>query len=219
MTALEKAVAEMKAGVASRKKADFVLPENRFHKHARKRDELASRRAVKKLVRPENAAGLLAQIPAPGEITHAILRGDFVLADALPPLLAITGHCPHLYVSTLALSVKNAETLRALLAAGTIGKLTLIVSHYFRAVDKLSVYHAIEQILADIATLKIARCHAKIILLANARGDSLVFEGSANLRSSDTLEQLTIFNDPALHSFHATWMEELESMPFKKAKP
>jgi hypothetical protein len=47
--------------------------------------------------------------------------------------------------------------------------------------------------------------------------DSLVFEGSANLRSSDTLEQLTIFNDPALHSFHAAWMEELKSMPLKKS--
>jgi hypothetical protein len=213
-----KAIAEMRASIAAREPSSFALPDNRFHKHARKVQELASRRAIKKLVKPENAAGLIAQIPAPGETLHAILRGDFVLGDALPPLLAAYGPCQHLRISTLALSVKNAETLRELVRTGAASHITLICSHYFRAVDKISVFHAITEILAGFAEIKVSRCHAKILLLANDRGDALVFEGSANLRSSDTIEQLSVFNDPEIHSFHATWMDEIRTLPLRAAE-
>ena len=34
-------------------------------------------------------------------------------------------------------------------------------------------------------------------------------EGSANLRSSDNLEQMLLVNDPATHDFHAAWIDEL----------
>lgn len=205
----------MKTGIANREKEAFSIPENRFHKHQRRADELASRRSVKRFVRPENAAALCEQLPSPGEIVHSILRGDFVLGDALPALLRVTGSCPHLQISTLALSRKNAETLRQLVESGKVGRLSLIVSHYFRAVDKLSTFHTVTQILAGITEVKVARCHAKVILLANACGDAFVFEGSANLRSSDTLEQLTIFNDADLHAFHASWMADLKNIPHK----
>ncbi len=218
MTAVEKALAEMKDGSAKRKAATFVLPENRFHKHARKRDELASRRAIKRQVKPDNALALIAQLPAPGDTLHAILRGDFVLGDALPPLLRAYGPCQHLRVSTLALSAKNAETIRGLITAGQVAKCTLICSHFFRAVDKLSTFHAVAAILSEIVTLKVCRCHAKVMLLANDRGDHLVFEGSGNLRSSDSLEQLSVFNDPELFAFHAAWMDEVESEPLLDAR-
>ena len=213
---LEAAVAAMLTARRDRTKAAFALPESRFLKHKRRADELTARRHIKRLVAPANAAGLLGNIPAPGEITHAVLRGDFVLGDALPALLAAHGPCPHMLISTLALSRKNAETLRDLLAAHAIGRLTLICSHYFRAVDKTSTFHQVHTILASVCTLKISRCHAKIILLKNDRGDHLVLEGSANLRSSDTIEQLTIFNDPDLHQFHEDWMTTLPSLPLGK---
>lgn len=213
MSPLEKAVEKMKSAVADRGKAIFALPENRFHKHARKRDELASRRGVKKLVRPENCAGLLDHLPEPGGTTTAIVRGDFVVGDMLPALLARIGPVPHLWLSTLALSVRNAETLRALAASGAVEKITLICSHYFREVDKTSVFHAVAKLLDGIAELKVARCHAKIILAG-----SFVFEGSFNLRSSDTIEQITIFNDPELFNFHARWMDEVKTMPSHSAK-
>ena len=211
---LESAVAEMVAGVRNREKTAFALPENRFYKAKRKADELASRRHIKRMVRPENAAGLFENLPPPGECTHAILRGDFVLGQALPALLQRTGYCFHLRISTLALSVANAETLSRLIPS-PVGKLTLLCSHYFRAVDKTSTFHAVTSLLSDIATLKVARCHAKIMLVPTELG-SFVFEGSANLRSSDTIEQLTIFNDPELLAFHASWMDELIS---QEAKP
>lgn len=36
-----------------------------------------------------------------------------------------------------------------------------------------------------------------------------VIEGSANLRSSDNLEQICVFDDPEAHDFHAGWIDEL----------
>jgi hypothetical protein len=206
------AVAKMLRGAADRPRYAFALPENISHKHARRRAELRHRRGIRKLIRPENAAPLVACLPAPGDTVSAVLRGDFVLGDALPMLVARAGFCPHLHVSTLALSVRNAETLRDLVTSGAVGRLTLIVSHYFRAVDKLSTYAAVARVLDGHAELKIARCHAKILLLPTAT-DSFVLEGSANLRSSGTVEQMTLFNDPDLLAFHRSWMEELENLP------
>ena len=43
--------------------------------------------------------------------------------------------------------------------------------------------------------------------------DWLVLEGSANLRSSDNLEQMTIFNEQAVHDFHAEWIDHVLANP------
>jgi hypothetical protein len=213
---LEAAVAGMRAGIAKRKAAMFALPANRFH-HERQKE--LSRRGIRRHVRPENAAALIAALPEPGDILHAILRGDFILGDALPGIIARTGPCTHLRIATLGLSVANAETLRALLTAGRVARLTLVCSHYFRHVDRLSTFHRVQQILGPIAELKVARCHAKIILIPTERGEALVFEGSANLRSSATVEQLTVFNDPDLLAFHASWIDELPAEPADDPAP
>ncbi|HRJ09354.1 MAG TPA: hypothetical protein PK490_12270 [Prosthecobacter sp.] len=37
-------------------------------------------------------------------------------------------------------------------------------------------------------------------------------EGSANLRSSDNIEQIVITNDPDTLAFHTAWMEELPAV-------
>lgn len=206
---LEDAVNAMLFAAKNRDKVAFALPENRFLKHKRKRDERSSRRGLKRMVRPENAAGFVAMMPAPDEILHAVLRGDFVLGDALPLILKNCGPCGHLRVCTLGLSVKNAEMLRDLVQSGAVSGLTLVVSHYFQAVDKTSTFLAVSQILRDVGGLKVSRCHAKIILIPSHRGDFYVVEGSANLRSSDTIEQVSVFNDSDLHAFHAAWIDEL----------
>lgn len=216
---MAKAVADMRAGASARDTEAFALADNRFHKHERARKEWATRQSAQKFVKAENASELLAHLPAPGEITHAILRGDFVLGDALPALLGFVGPCAHLRVATLGLSVKNAETLRALVETKAVARVTLVCSHYFAALNKLDTFHAVCAVLAGVAEMKVARCHAKIICLQNTRGDAFVFEGSANLRSSATIEQLTIFNDAALHDFHSAWLDELRDYEPKPRKP
>lgn len=204
---LELAVADMVHAVRNRDKVAFALPENRFHKHKRKRDELAKRRGIRRMIRPENCRELVSLLPAPDEILHCVLRGDFVLCDLIPFLLRARGKCPHLHVATLGMSVRNAETLRDLVREGTVGKLSVFVSHYFQAVDKTTTFHNVTRTLEGIAPIKVDRSHAKIMLIPTERGDHFVLEGSANLRSSDSIEQLTIFNDADLLAFHREWLE------------
>lgn len=185
----------------------FALPGNRFLKKAATR---ADRRGIKEFIRPANARELLAHLPATADDrTHAVLRGDFVLCDIIPMLVAERGHCAHLRIATLGLSAANADTLACLVERGTVWKLTLLVSLYFAQVDKATVFRAVTTRLDGLARLVVSRNHAKIICLPTTAGDSFVVEGSANLRSSDNIEQIVVTNDPETHAFHAAWIDQI----------
>lgn len=193
----------------------FALPANLAHFHRVKAEDKKRRRGVKRYIRPENADFILAHLPSdPSDRTHCVLRGDFVLCDLIPAVIRARGACPHLRISTLGLSVANAEQLLALMDAGKVERLTLIVSHYFQQVDKLTTWKAVDALLGKKpgARIAVTRSHAKVILLPTASGDAYVIEGSANLRSSDNLEQLAIFNDAETMVFHAAWMDKV-AMP------
>lgn len=188
----------------------FVLAANRFHVHRAKAEQKAKRRGIKKFIRPENARQILPHLPSePGDRTHAVLRGDFVLCDLIPAILSERGRCPALHIATLGLSAANAESLAMMIRQGLIGNLTLLCSQYFREVDKTTTYREVTAKLQGLAKLVVARNHAKVICLPTATGDHFVIEGSANLRSSDNLEQIAVFNDPDLVSFHREWIDAL----------
>ncbi len=188
---------------------EFALGANRFLQA--KAQEKSRRRGLKKWIRPENALAILPYLPAgPEDRTHAVLRGDFVLCDLIPAIIREHGRCPQLHIATLGMSAANAEQLASLHQAGLIGEITICCSHYFRQVDKATTWLAVESALEGIAKLVVARNHAKVICLPTEGGDHFVIEGSANLRSSDNLEQIAIFNDAELVAFHRAWMAELE---------
>lgn len=190
--------------------ASFTLPANRFHVRRNKAIAQKKRRGIKRLIQPENAAPLIPLLPAgPDERLHCLLRGDFVLCDLIPLIIAARGRCPHLRIATLGLSAANATTLAGLQARGLVTQITLVCSHYFQQVDKTTVFREVASILKNRARLVITRSHAKIILIPTAGGDHFVIEGSANLRSSDNLEQMFVVNDPETHAFHAGWMDDL----------
>lgn len=190
-----------------RSEPKFSLQGNRFL--AVKSNDRRQRRGIRAFIRPENAAALLEYLPSPGDRTHGILRGDFVLCDIIPAIIAKRGGCPHLRIATLGLSVSNADTLAMLVERGHVERLTLVVSHYFQQVDKATVYRGVESRLRGLAEIIVTRCHAKVICLPNRSGDFYVVEGSANLRSSDNVEQIVITNDRDTHDFHVAWMEEI----------
>ena len=209
-TDIEAAVAEMERRERTGRAPEFSLPQNRFLFHRVKADDKARRRGIKSHIRPENAGGILAHLPVgPDDRTHCVLRGDFVLCDLIPHVLAAHGECPHLRIATLGMSVANADTLACLVERGSVRELTIVVSHYFQQVDKTTTFRMVAARLAGKAKLAVTRSHAKVILLPTAQGDAYVFEGSANLRSSDNLEQMLVVNDRETHDFHAAWIDQL----------
>lgn len=205
-TDLESALSALDAEPAG---PEFALAANRFHRV--KAEEKNRRRGIKKWIRPENSRGILEHLPTgPEDRTHAVLRGDFVLCDVIPAIIRERGRCPHLHIATLGMSGANAESLAALHQVGLIGDITICCSLYFRQVDRKATWPMVEAHLGSIAKLIVSRNHAKVICLPTESGDHFVIEGSANLRSSDNLEQIAIFNDPDLVDFHRGWMAELE---------
>jgi hypothetical protein len=207
---LDTDIASAVAGLGRRAEPKFSIGENRFHVHRSKAKERAGRRGIKEFIRPENALPVLEYLPAgPDDRTHCILRGDFVLCDLIPTIIEDRGRCPHLRVATLGLSLANADALACLVERGRIGALTVVVSHYFAQVDKATVFLAVQRRLADRGKLVVTRSHAKVICLPTDAGDSFVIEGSANLRSSDNLEQMLILNDAQTLAFHERWISEL----------
>lgn len=201
---------------ASKAPPAFAIAQNRFL--AYKATAKAKRAGIRQFIRPENALVVVRRLPEEGGTTHCILRGDFVLADLLPHLLE-PHYCPHLRIATLGMSAENAELLARLHKAGKVGKITMVLSHYFEQVNKSTVYFEVRQRLEGIAQFAVMRSHAKVICCPRAPDDTgmvrdwLVFEGSANLRSSDNLEQMTIFNDEAVHEFHREWMDHVLAEP------
>lgn len=185
----------------------FPLRRNRYMRqfHAAKADDKRSRRGLKRLVKPGNAAALAGHLPEPGDCTHAVVRGDFVTADIIPLLLGDRS-ADILAISTLGMSTGNAAMLADLRASGQIRRLFLLVSHYFSQVDKTGTYREVKHLLGD--AVKVARTHAKVILVS-AAPSFFVVEGSANLRSSDNIEQFAIWNDEELLNWHLDWMQEV----------
>lgn len=191
--------------------ASFTLPENRFLARKAKTLLKRNRRGIKRLIKPENAQPIIALLPSePDDRLHCILRGDFVLCDLIPLIIEARGLCPHLRIATLGMSVANATTLASLHSRGLVAEMTIIVSHYFQQVDKTTTYREVRAILEGRCRFTITRSHAKIILIPTSMGDHYTIEGSANLRSSDNLEQMLVMNDRETHDFHAGWMDALQ---------
>ena len=186
----------------------FALSKNHFlHQfHAAKAKDKNRRRGVKRFIRPENAQALLDYLPPPGDCTHAVVRGDFVIGQIIPVILRGQS-AEAVHISTLGMSRGNAEMLSDLRVKGQIGDLRILVSHYFAAVDANSTFAEVCRILGSAAP-KVCRTHAKVILIAQPP-DFFVVAGSANLRSSDNIEQFSIWNDIEVFDFHRRWMDEV----------
>lgn len=185
----------------------FALPASRFHETQR-RLALAKRgRPAKHLIRPENCQEVIARLPAPGETTHAVLMGNFVVGDLVAQIIRERGPASHVRLATLSLSEKNADALAELLEAGQIGELSLLVSDYFAQVSKDSVAPYCRARLSA-ARWGVSRVHCKVFVLP-CGADNYILHGSANLRSSANAENLAIENCPDLAAFHAAWIDEL----------
>lgn len=186
----------------------FALSKNHFLQqfHAAKGADKSRRRGVKRFIRPENAKQLKPFIPSPGDCTHAVVRGDFILGEIIPVLMR--GQPAELLaVATLGMSEGNARMLADLRDRGQIRSLRVVVSHYFASVDATSTFARVNEILGESAPA-VTRNHAKVILIRQPP-DYFTVAGSANLRSSDNVEQFSIWNDREVLEFHLGWINEL----------
>lgn len=134
---------------------------------------------------------------------YALIDGSFILGDWIEAFLVKNQKKAKVTLSTLSLSQENIDSFVNLINAGYISELNIIVSDYFFANEKYNlVQYMYENLDIDnIFQLAVCRTHTKITLL-EFEDYKYVVSGSANLRSSDNLEQISIEEDSELYDFN-----------------
>jgi len=206
---LEAALARMDGPGGISREACFPMG-RRLHTQRRK-DLLkgAARRAARQFIQPENADDIVAALPVEeGDSTHGIIPGDFVFCDLLPRLIAKHGCPPRIDITTLSMSEGNVHTLLGILNHAAEPTITLLASVYFWETNQ-SIARAVETMLVPHPRFRCAvgRQHTKIMLL-DYPDKVWVIEGSANLRSSNCIEQITITAARDVLEFHRSWIAE-----------
>ena len=166
-----------------------------------------------KHVRFDNALALAKVVEmGAGSRSHVIVSGNFIAGDFIEALFVNRNmHTKKLSVSTLSLSDENIDSFSNLLDGGYIDSLDLIVSDYFHSNERggLVKYMLQELDKDDKFQMAVASSHTKICIFETDGGKKFVIHGSANLRSSSCVEQLTVEENPELYEFYREYHEAI----------
>ena len=170
----------------------------------------AKRRLFLDARRESNVIEHLINLPAEGESLHFVIDGRFEPADIIPATrrLSEPAMIKELTVTTLGLNEDNVSTICNGIDAGKIGTATVIVSHYFKGAERPLFEWMKREIENRGGRVRGLRTHSKIILMEMTDNRCFTVEGSANLRSCKSVEQLCMTNDRPLLEFHRTWINE-----------
>lgn len=179
-----------------------------------------SRMLHPRLVRYDNAQALardLGPLSDPGDRAHVWLGGNFIYGDFLEAwIVANDWLIPDLHIATLSLSGDNIDSLANLFHGDYVQRLHLMVSDYWYSHERHRTglvsyaYQELDQ-GGDRFQLTVTGSHAKVALIATDQGARYVLHGSANLRSSVSMEQIAIEHDPALYGFYHAIHQALEA--------
>jgi hypothetical protein len=148
------------------------------------------------------------RLPREGESIHGVICGRYAMWDLIPGLLERTGRrISDLHIATLSYGKQNASELLSLIDDGTIKRVSLLVSYFFKAQNR-SLYDSLVPGLRERGHRVLAmRTHAKIMLVKFAGGGSYTIEGSANLRSNKNVEAFVFTRCRRLYNFHRNWID------------
>lgn len=178
-----------------------------------------SRMLHPRLIVYENAERLAAEVGPmadAGDIAHAVLSGNFIFGDFIESWVKRHDMLVNdLHIATLSMSQDNIDSLANLQHGGYVKRLHLMVSDYFFAHERHKnglIPYAYQELDhgCDSFQLSVTGSHCKIALFATDMTHH-VMHGSANLRSSASIEQMTIENNHDLYRFHYGWLSALEA--------
>lgn len=157
-------------------------------------------------VRYDNAEALARELRITNGLrVDAFVTGSFIFGDFIEAFLRHNNcKATQMTIGTLSMSRENVDSLYLLMDLGFIDNLRLLVSDYFYGHERRDTVPYIYKML-DIDNrfqLAVARVHTKSCHFQTLGGKKIVMHGSANLRSSGNVEQLTIEEDPALFDFY-----------------
>lgn len=148
--------------------------------------------------------------PYPDCRYYCIVSGDFIFGDYLEALiLDYNINIKEMYISTLAYSKNNVDSLRNILEFTNLQKLNLMVSRYFygHEIRKLIPYTYEQLDYDDRFQLAICDNHSKIAQFETHAGNKVVIYGSANLRASQNIEQFTAEENKSIYDFNKEYFD------------
>jgi hypothetical protein len=157
-------------------------------------------------IKYENALDLandIGDVPE-GYRAFVILSGRFIFGDFIEALIVKNNWLVNdLTISTLSMSVDNVDSLANLTNGGYVESLNLIVSDYFFSHERHDLMPYLYKTLdvEDRLQLSVASVHTKICMIRTQCGKKITIHGSANLRTSDNIEQIVIENNKGLYEF------------------
>jgi hypothetical protein len=155
-----------------------------------------------------DAQAVLERLPGEGQSLHCLMTGRYDLMQLVVALVERIGTVNVMRASTLSFHASNLAQLLALLDGGKVRRLDLLACTFWRNTNRGLHGQTLAELRKRDQRLAVARVHAKVVCLAAADGGCWALESSANLRSCDCWENLTIIRDAAVHDFHSDWIEK-----------
>ena len=148
-------------------------------------------------------AGQLDPLPQPGETAHLVIHGGVPLATIVWHIVDLTPPAA-LAISTLGFNRDFVHQLIDRMRTGRVLSANVVCSNYFSRADAVEYEEARALLRPWPCTLTDARTHGKVFVFGPFSG-----EGSANLRSCRSIENVSITNDTNLADFHRRWITNL----------
>lgn len=153
-----------------------------------------------------------------GETVYINLTGKFIFGDFIGAFIQENNlKVKELTVVSLAGNLEIYGLLIALIERGWVEKLNLVLSEYTIKMDEKHTPKSI-QFLKDALIkykgrfeLNSGRVHAKLVLIETIKGGKVTMHGSANLRSSQSIEQLIIQENTKLYDFNYKFYQSLKN--------
>jgi hypothetical protein len=141
---------------------------------------LSVKDTVRRVAMFREAAPVLDHLPEPGEAVHFLLTGRYDLIALLTVIIERQPvPCDHLRIGTLSPKQRNVYELLRLLDTGKVGRLTLLVSDFFRGHHTGVCASLIQELSARSSRhhFAAARSHAKVVTPDHGQAGKMVLGG------------------------------------------
>ena len=161
-----------------------------------------------KNVKYKNAKDLAKEITIKqNERYFCIIDGSFIFGDFIEAFIYERAMLvEELTLSTLSMSQENIDSFYNLMKNGYLEKLNIIISDFFYSHERSNLVKYMYDKLdfEDRFQLSVCRTHTKICMFETKmnEGRKYIIHGSANLRSSDNIEQFMIEENSELYDFN-----------------
>jgi hypothetical protein len=143
---------------------------------------------------------------------YAIVSGAFIFGDFIEALIIEKNwNVKEMTISTLSMSDNNVDSLKLLIDHNYVEKLNLIISAYFFSHERGDMIPYIYKQLdkGNKFQLAVSSSHCKLCCIKTDEGENITIHGSANLRSSDCLEQIMIEENEDLYDFNMEYQNAI----------